>query len=125
MIEMGFETTILNHILHGEKTVEGRLRTGKFITVRKGDRINLREDFWENDRIVRSIPNRATVTVTSTQIFDSFAAMLAAVPLQDVLPSAASIDEALKMYRQFYTASQEREQGVVAVGFTLGPRAGA
>lgn len=119
MITIGIRSEILQQILDGRKTVEGRLRTGKFITVRKGDQISLREDTWENDRIVRSVPDRAVVRVTATEFFDNFADMLGALPLETVLPDCESVDEALQTYRGFYTEAQEKDHGVVAISFEL------
>jgi ASC-1-like (ASCH) protein len=119
MIEMGISAEILQQILDGRKTIEGRLRTGKFITILTGDKISLREDVWERDRIIRSVPNVATVTVTATQHFESFEAMLAALPLENVLPDMPDTSTALARYRHFYSPAQEAEQGVVAISFVL------
>ena len=119
MTEIGIDTTIMQSILTGAKTIEGRLRTAKFVTVRTGDTLNLREDTWKDDRLVSSITDRAIVTVTGTQFFDSFVDMFAAIDYKHAVPTATTKDEAIALYRQFYTKEQEEEHGVVAISFKL------
>lgn len=119
MIEMGIEKNLLQDIVSGVKTIEGRLRTGKFVTLRTGDTISFREDTWEHDNIIKSIPNAVTATITSTQFFDTFNDMLNAVDYRTAIPSASSQADALAIYRSFYSDGQESEYGVVAIEFSV------
>jgi len=120
---MGMSDELFEQVLSGHKTIEGRLRTGKFLVMRSGDTVNLREDVWQNDRLVRSTPGKATIIITESQFFDSFADMLDAVHYRQVIPSAANKAEALATYRRFYTPAQEKEHGVVALRFKVMPAA--
>lgn len=116
---MGIEASIMQMILSGKKTIEGRLRTPKFVTLRSGDIISFREDIWGNDRLVSSIPKKAKAKITKTQFFDSFQNMFEVVDYRLALPSASSALEATSVYRRFYTDEQESEHGVVAITFEL------
>lgn len=119
MQEIGIESSILREIIEGKKTIEVRLGTAKFLKLRKGDRLSLREDIWQNDEIVESISNRAKIEITQILYFESFEDMLHAVDFQKILPSATHIDEAMATYRQFYSRKDEEEYGVMAITFTL------
>jgi ASC-1-like (ASCH) protein len=118
---MGLSAELLEQVLAGRKTIEARLRSGKFLVMRSGDTISFREDVWQNDRIVKSTPNKATVVITESLYFDTFADMLEAIDYRQAMPAAKSQAEALQTYRRFYTATQEREHGVVALRFELSP----
>ena len=119
MIEMGIETSIFESILDGDKTVEGRLRTAKFVTLRKGDKISFRRDVWKNDRLVNSESKQAEATITETKFYESFDAMFADIDYKIAAPQAGNLQEALSMLNKFYTADQVAEYGVVAIRFSL------
>ena len=116
---MGVSVELLSQILSGRKTVEGRLRTGKFLIMRKGDKVTLREDVWKDDRLTESRPNRAIVMIEESLFFDSFTDMFKVINFKQVIPTAKDITEALQTYRRFYTKEQETEHGVVALRFSV------
>lgn len=119
MFELGIETHVLTQIIDGRKTVEGRLRKGKFLHLQVGGIISLREDQWKDGAIVRSIPQRARVIITELQYYPSFTAMMQDLGHDCVLPDADNIEEALQVYYQFYSPEDEAAYGVVAVNFEL------
>lgn len=125
MHEIGVSADLLKQILKGRKTVEGRLRTGKFLVMRKGDAVSLREDVWENDQIVRSTPNKAVILIEESIFFDSFDEMLNVIDYKELIPTARSKAAALKTYHQFYTDEQIQEHSVVALRFSVLPPASA
>lgn len=119
MRELGISSAIMDDILKGKKTIEARLRTSKFVTIRKGDLLSLREDVWQDDAIVSSTPDKALVEVTKVLFFDSFDQMFAAINYKDLLPRASTPSAAMKTYKEFHSPSQEAEYGVVAIHFRL------
>lgn len=118
MHEIGIESSLLNQILAGNKTIEGRLGKPRILKIRVGDTISLREDIWENGKITRSIPNKAAVKVTQLLYFESFDEMFSLLDYHKAVPLAASRQEVLSLYRNFYSREDEEEYGVVAITFT-------
>jgi ASC-1-like (ASCH) protein len=119
MQEIGIESSILADILSGRKTIEGRLGKPKYIKMRVGDILSIREDVWEDGKIKRSIPDSARVVITQLLYFEAFEAMLNSLDFNRALPGATSVHDALKTYRQFYSFADEEEYGVVAITFKL------
>jgi ASC-1-like (ASCH) protein len=117
--QAGRETQHLNDIITGKKTVEGRLAKGKFLNFKAGDLIKLREDIYENGIEIKSIPNRLTTKITKLKHFESFRKMLKEVGYELVLPRASSLDEAVKEYSKYYSASDEKQFGVIAIFFEV------
>ena len=116
---MGIESSLVADILAGRKTLEGRLGKSKFLKFRVGNKIAIREDTWEGDTIVKSVPDRAQVVITQLLYFESFEEMLSSLDYHRALPHARSRREALDTYRHFYTVADEAEYGVVAISFKL------
>ncbi len=119
MQEIGIESDMLEEILTGKKTIEGRLGTSKFIKMRVGDKISLREDFWKNGKIVKSIPNRAVVSITQLLYFETLEEMFSLVNFREVIPAATNVNGAINKYRTYYSSSDENEHGVLAIYFKL------
>jgi len=119
MEEIGINSTVLQEILAGEKTIETRLGKERFLNFKSGDEISIREDAWENGEIVRSIPGRAKIVVTNVQRFATFREMFDHLDYKQIIPSANSVDEAVKSYELYYSTSDERQYGVVAISFRL------
>jgi len=47
--------------------------------------------------------------------------MLENEPIKKILPNANSIDQAIKIYREFYTPEQEKRFGMIAIEIELRP----
>lgn len=91
---------------NGQKTVECRVRKGKYGFVQPGDEIVVYNE-EETDRIHTRVKR-----VTS---YPTFKKMLEVEELRKVLPNVDSVDQAVEIYRGFYTPDQEKEFGVVAI----------
>jgi ASC-1-like (ASCH) protein len=117
--ESGRESSILQDIKSGKKTVEARLARGKFLKYQPGDQVYLREDFYEDDAIVQSLPRQCLVEVLKTEKYAGFHEMLEAVGFEHILPRAKTLEEALQTCYRFYTAEEEAEFGTLAVHFKL------
>jgi len=119
MNEIGIETSVLKDILERKKTIEGRLGTKRFLAFKPGDKISLREDIWQDGQIVRSISGRAQIVVKQTVLFKTFQEMLSSLDFVTIIPNAETLEEALVVYRKFYSSEDEKKYGVVAIEFTL------
>lgn len=119
MEEIGIESDSLAAILAGTKTIEGRLAKPRFVSLRVGDEISIREDLYENNEIVGARANAATIVITDIHRFDSFQAMLEALGFEHFRPDDDSIDQALKTYHRYYDQRDENKYGVIALSFRL------
>ena len=117
--EAGQEKSYLNDIISGKKTVEGRLARGKFLNFKVGDFIKLREDIYEDDVEVATIPNRLTTKITAIECFSTFYEMLSKIGYKNLLPRASSLEEAVAQYHKYYPLSEESKFGVIAIYFKI------
>lgn len=117
--EIGKESSFLEEIRKGLKTVEGRLAKPRFKKFRVGDRLRIREDVWSGGRVVASRPTKIEVEITKIERFPSFTAMLAKIDLKKALPGVETKEEALTLYRKFYSEEDEKKFGVIAFHFKL------
>lgn len=119
MQEIGIESSVLKQILSGTKTIEVRLGKPKFLKMRVGDNIALREEVWQDGTIIRETHEQGRIKITQLLYFENFDEMLGAIDYKATLPLAESKADALKTYRQFYSKNDEYEYGVVAITFEL------
>lgn len=119
MQEIGIESSILADLLAGRKTIEGRLGKPKYIKLRLGNILSVREDIWKDVKIVKSVPDRAKVQITQLLYFESFEEMLSSLDFRKALPQVSSVREAINTYHRFYSPGDEAEYGVVAITFKL------
>jgi ASC-1-like (ASCH) protein len=117
MHEIGIESSLVEAIRRGEKTIEGRLGKPRFLAMKEGDTISIREDVWKDGKVVVSHPNALQVTIRQVLYFETFREMLEAVDYEAVIPAAATVDEATATYATFYSAEDEAAYGVVALFF--------
>ena len=119
MEEIGIESALLRDVLAGKKTIEARLGTPRFLKIKVGDRVSLREDTYEHGELKSSKANAAAITITQKLYFESFAEMLETIDYTAVVPEATTPNDALDVYEQHYSAEDEAEHGVVAFVFEL------
>lgn len=117
MKEIGIESSLLQSILAGHKTLEGRLGKPSYLKIRPGDTLSVREDTWQGHKLVSSRKDAAKIRVKQILYFESFAEMLETLGHRNAVPLSNSVEEAVKTYRQFYTVEAEEEFGVVALLF--------
>lgn len=119
MIEIGINSQILTQILDGNKTIEGRLAKDKFLAIRTGDVISVREDIYAGGAIVESRESAVKIKVTEIGKFDSFKEMLAATGFKKVIPSANNLEEASDEYGRYYSSEDEKKYGVLGISFQV------
>jgi ASC-1-like (ASCH) protein len=90
-----------SYILNGQKTIEGRLRKGKFAELKPGDKI--------------TINNQLSKTVKKITRYDSFLNMILLEGIDKVLPGIDTVDEGVQVYRQIYTKEMEETYSVIAI----------
>lgn len=95
---------------NGQKTIEGRIRRGKYAEISAGDLI----DVFNNDET-----EYVKVKVKRVANYQSIREMLTKEPLKKVLPDAENVDQGVEIYRKFYTEVEEKEYGVVAIEVEL------
>lgn len=119
MQEIGLDSSLIKHVLDGTKTIEGRLGKPKFLRIRVGDQISVREDIRINNEVTQTITNKLIILITQILYFESFDEMFSSVDFSQAIPSATTKDEAIAAYMQFYTAEDEKEHGVISFSFEI------
>lgn len=119
MSEIGIESTLVEAIKSGDKTIEIRLAKPRFLLIQEDDILSIREDFYYEGDILESLPHALEVRVTQILYFESFKETFEAINYEAALPTATSPEDAIKKYHEFYSKEDEREFGVVA--FSIEP----
>lgn len=101
IIETSKQDPYYSFCIEGKKTIEGRLNKGKFSQIEVGDIIKTN--------------NETSFEVIGKKIYPSFKDMIIAEGIKNVTPDKETIEEAIAVYRQFYTTKQEKEFGVIAI----------
>lgn len=91
----------------GVKTCEGRLKRNKVSKIKAGDLIKYT---YQCDGL-----RDFTTRVTSVRIYNTFQEMLVIETIEKCLPGVDTIEQGVKIYRDFYRPSDEVQHGVVAV----------
>lgn len=114
--QSGRESHLLDAIIAGHKTVEGRLNRGKFAKYRVGDTISLRRDWRDTEGVLHDgEPNVARVKIVGIRHYPTFLAMVQAEGWQRVIPSAESDEAAAAEYTHYYSPREQAAYGVLAI----------
>lgn len=118
--QSGRESRLLDAIIDGRKTIEGRLNKGKFTDYKVGDSISLRRDIRGEDGILRDgQPDAARVEVVAIRRYPSFIAMVNAEGYEKVIPGAQDAQEAADEYNKYYSVEDQSRFGVLAIEIRL------
>jgi ASC-1-like (ASCH) protein len=118
--ESGRESGLLDDIIAGRKTVEGRLNRGKFADYKVGDIVKLRRDIRDADGVLRDGQlDAARVEITAIRQYASFIDMTTAEGFKNVIPSAMSARDAADEYNKYYSIEDQTTYGVLAVEIKL------
>lgn len=115
----------LDLIRSGDKTVEGRIRAGKWADVIPGDTFNFISTATPQNEFECSgneAPIIAAVRCRATSVrhYDCYQDMLEGEGLEKCLPGVTSLEAGVEVYRSIPGyREREREAGVVAVGLEL------
>ncbi len=116
----GRESALLDDIIAGRKTIEGRLNRGKFAEYQVGDIVLLRRDHRDERGVLRDgEPDAARVEVVAIRQYRSFLDMVSAEGFARVIPSAASAQDAANVYNAYYSGDEQAKFGVLAIEVKL------
>jgi ASC-1-like (ASCH) protein len=119
MHEIGIESSLVEAIRSEQKTIEGRLGKPRFLKIKEGDMLTVREDIWKDGKVIGSHDDALQLNVTQVLYFESFKEMLEAVDFQAAVPNAETLQDAINKYAEFYSTKDEEEYGVVALFFNV------
>lgn len=118
--ESGRESELLDDIIVGRKTIEGRLKRGKFADYRVGDVIKLRRDIRDEDGVLRDgEPDQARVKIVAIREYPDFLTMCRLEGYKRVIPSAISAEAAAEQYDTYYSSGDQMLYGVLAVEISV------
>lgn len=112
----GRESGLLDDIIAGRKTVEGRLCKGKFTDYAIGDQVWLRRDHRDADGVLQDgLPDQARVEIVAIRHYATFLEMVTEEGYQNVIPSAGSAEAAADEYNKYYAAEDQAHYGVLGI----------
>ena len=114
--ESGRESGLLDDIIAGRKTIEGRLNKGKFAEYAIGDTVSLRRDIRSEDDVLHDgEPHAAQVEITAIRQYPDFLSMVQAEGYKKVIPSAKGAEDAAAEYTKYYSPDDQARCGVLAI----------
>lgn len=118
--QSGRESALLDDIVAGRKTIEGRLNKGKFAQYRVGDTVSLRRDYRDEHGVLRDgEPDAVRVIITAIRHYTTFFDMVTTEGFTRVIPSAKNAEEAADIYNRYYTVADQAKYGVLAIEVRL------
>jgi len=102
IIDFNVQEPYLSFIKSGQKTIEGRLNKGKFVSLEVGDILTLSNTSLQFE-------------VIGKREYETFQEMIISEGIKRVIPDKTTIEDAVNVYYKFYTPNQEQEFGVLAV----------
>jgi ASC-1-like (ASCH) protein len=114
--ESGRESHLLDDMIAGRKTIEGRLNKGKFADYKVGDTVKLRRDYRDDGGVLHDgKPDSLRVEIIAIRHYETFLDMVTKEGYKKVIPSAQSAQEAANEYNKFYSAEDQAQYGVLAI----------
>jgi ASC-1-like (ASCH) protein len=112
----GRESGLLDDIIAGRKTIEGRLDKDKFAEYNVGDHALLRRDHRDDKGILQDgEPDQVRVEIVAIRRYATFLAMVQGEGFRHVIPSAPTAKAAAAEYDKYYSASDQARYGVLAI----------
>jgi ASC-1-like (ASCH) protein len=99
--EINVDDIWFSHILAGRKTIEGRLCKSKFKFIKRDDDVIINQKLKKN--------------VSDVRFYSSLEEYLRNERLNNCLPGIETIEEGIMIYRKFYTETDEKAYGIVAI----------
>lgn len=114
--ESGRESKLLDDIIAGRKTIEGRLNKGKFADYVVGDVVSLRRDYRDLSGVLHDGESRAAfVKIVAIRKYKTFLDMTKTENYKLIIPSAENAESAAKVYNSYYLANDQEKYGVLAI----------
>lgn len=116
--ESGRESNLLDDIIAGRKTIEGRLNRGKFAEYMVGDIVSLRRDYRDAMSVLHNgEPHATQVRVVAIRHYETFIEMVESENYKSVIPSANNAKEAATIYDDYYSVGDQNKYDVLAIEF--------
>jgi len=103
---MSLSSPWYEHVASGRKRYEGRRLTAATTAIAQGDTITFKH---HTDPLLPSHSH----TVVAVHVFPCFRAALEALPLDQVLPDVASVEEGCEVYERYVSLPTQLRYGVV------------
>lgn len=114
--QSGRESQLLDDIIAGRKTIEGRLNRDKFTQYNIGDYVSLRRDIRDDNGMLHDgKPGAALVEIIAIRRYTSFLQLAEIEDYKKVIPSATSPKQAAAEYDRYYSAADQAAYGVLAI----------
>ncbi len=118
--ESGRESGLLDAIIAGQKTIEGRLNRGKFAQYEVGDTVLLRRDYRDQSgRLQDGEKGAANVVIIGIRRYENFLDMVSGEGYQKVIPTAQSARMAADEYDKYYSLEDQAQYGVLAIEIAM------
>jgi ASC-1-like (ASCH) protein len=118
--ESGRESSLVDDILAGKKTIEGRLNRGKFAKYKPGDQVWLRRDYRDENGVLRDgEPRQVLVEVLAVRMYTSSLEMVTSEGFKRVMPRVSSAKAAADSYDLYYSPADQVKYGVLAIEFRV------
>jgi len=117
MEEIGIDSQLAEEIRKQNKYVEARLGKPRFLKIKEGDIISVREDLYLDGNIIDSFTDSLRIKITQILYFESFDEMFNSIDFKAAVPTAKNVTQAKDKYREFYSKEDEAEYGIVAMFF--------
>lgn len=112
----GRESRLLDDIISGGKTIEGRINRGKFVEYAVGDFVKLRRDIRDaSGKLQDGATGEVEVRIIGIRPYRSFLDMVTAEGYERIIPHAKSNHQAAVEYDKYYSKDDQREFGVLAI----------
>lgn len=118
--ESGRESSLIDAIIAGRKTIEGRLNRDKFAEYKSGDRVWLRRDYRDENGVLRDgEPRQVLVEVTAVRHYKTSLDMVTIEGFQNVIPYVNTPEQAAAEYDKYYSTEDQAKYGVLAIEFKV------
>ncbi len=118
--ESGRESELLDDIIAGRKTIEGRLNRDKFAQYKIGDMISLRRDYRDEKGVLHDGESHtAVVKIIAIRHYKNFLDMVTNEGYRKVIPRAENAVQAADEYNKFYSSDDQATYGVLAIEIQL------
>lgn len=114
--QSGRESGLLDDIIAGRKTIEGRLNKSKFAQYKVGDTVSLRRDTRDLNGVLQDGElDAARVEIAAIRMYPDFISMVSEEGFQNVIPNAKNAQAAAEEYNKYYSKDDQRTYGVLAI----------
>lgn len=109
-ITINVQQVYLDAIKNSSKTIEGRLATEKYRSLRPGDVLTI----YNNEQT-----DMVTGGVVNVYEYADFEAAFREWDFRLAIPEAQNVGEALAVYEQFYSRTRQQDAGVVFIELSV------